>query len=314
MNELYSVTQAAAIFGLPTSRLRYWVQRGVLTPSVRRGGRFLYTFADLIQVKVAAALFNRGTDDDMIRTTLISLREQLPIPLREGELLKICCEDDGVSVSAAGTEASSGPMLCAFSTTTLREQIDAAIKAASEHPEGAAAMIPEVVLDGPTQPHEQPSAYQCFARACEAEEAGNLELAEIFYERCLALEESFAAARTNLGNIHCRRGNRVAARKSYEAALEFEPEQAEARYNLGNLLDDAGETEQAIAELRRVVTRTPEFADAHFNLGVILARVGGFTQARKHFRQYLELDESSSWASRAKQILETLKAAPVATA
>ncbi len=80
------------------------------------------------------------------------------------------------------------------------------------------------------------------------------------------------------------------------------------------MLDDAGETEQAIAELKRVVAREPEFADAHFNLGVLLARVGGFSQARKHFSHYLELDDSSGWASRAKEILATLSLTPVATA
>ncbi len=310
MNELYTITHAAAIFGVPAARLRFWIQRGALTPSVRRGGRFLYTFADLIQVKVAVALFNRGVESDRIRTTLVTLREQIPPGLADEQLVKVTCQGDEFAVSLAG-QSAPGPILCAFSSATLKEQIEAASESAGAD---GKPLTPEVVLDGPTQPHQQPTAYQCFARACESEEAGNLEQAEVFYERCLALEESFAAARTNLGNIHCRRGNVDAARRSYEAALEYEPEQAEARYNLGNLLDDAGETEQAIAELRRVVTRSPEFADAHFNLGVILARVGGFTQAKKHFSQYLELDESSSWAARAKQILETLKMTQVATA
>ena len=309
MNELYSINQAAAAFGIPAARLRYWIQRGVLTPSVRRGGRFFYTFKDLIQVKVAAALVNRGVSADTIRGALISLREQLPVTVPDGKLLRITCEGGEITVSIAGSPASnSAPILCAFSTDTLREQIEAVTN------EIGGAPAPAPIIDGPTEPHAQPNAYQCFARACEAEEADSLDLAETFYERCLALEESFAAARTNLGNLYFRRGNVEAARRAYEEALEYEPEQAEARYNLGNLLDDAGETEQAIAELRRVVTRSPEFADAHFNLGVILARVGGFTQARKHFHQYLELDECSTWAGRAKQILETLKAVPVATA
>ncbi len=307
MIELFTITQVAAIFDLPPARVRYWIQRGIFTPSVRRKGRFLYTFGDVIAVKVATELFRRDADADTIRKRLQELRTNLPDPLPKTALLKVICDGKELSVAEAGSpEGKVGPILCAFSTESLRKQIQTSIEAMNS--------APQVVMDGPTTPHKQPNAYQCFARACDAEEAGSLETAEVYYERCLALEESFAAARTNLGNIYYRRGDYNAARIAYEAALKFEPEQAEARYNLGNLLDDAGETEQAIAELRRVVTRAPEFADAHFNLGVFLARVGGFTQARKHFSQYLELDESSGWASRAKEILATLKLAPVATA
>ena len=128
------------------------------------------------------------------------------------------------------------------------------------------------------------------------------------------MESGFAAAHTNLGNIYYRRGQLSEARRSYERALELDPEQTEARYNLANLLDDSGETELAISELRRVVNRSPEFADAHFNLGVILARVGGVSQARRHFRRYLELDGASSWAGRARDFLDALFETPVARA
>src|SRR5439155_14578243 len=100
-----------------------------------------------------------------------------------------------------------------------------------------------------------------------------------------------------------RRGARGEARSAYDRALALDPEQPEARYNLANLLADVGESELALAEYRRVVAMCPEFADAHFNLGALAARLGNATAARAHLSRYLELDDSSDWAAKARALL-----------
>ena len=51
INKLFELRSVAAIFNLDPSRLRYWIQSGVLTPSTRRGGKYYYSFVDLIQVR-----------------------------------------------------------------------------------------------------------------------------------------------------------------------------------------------------------------------------------------------------------------------
>ena len=53
MTELYSVRDVAKLFALQESRLRYWMQTGFVGPTVRKGGRFYYTFRDLCAVKAA---------------------------------------------------------------------------------------------------------------------------------------------------------------------------------------------------------------------------------------------------------------------
>lgn len=309
MIELYSLTDVARIFGLRAAQLRYWIQRGVLTPSVRRSGRFLYSFTDLVQVKLAVVLHDRGVEGDDVRRALVALRAELPAALTSGIALRVVCDGETVAVTrdTGSAELGRSDVLCSFTTEALRRHVDARCAA---KPMGA----PEEVIDQRTEPHEQPCAYQCFVRACQAEDVGRDDLAEIYYERCLALESSFAAVHTNLGNIYFERGECADARRAYQTALELEPELDEARYNLANLLDDEGETERAIAELRKVVSRRPEFADAHFNLGVILARVGGVAQARSHFLSYLDHDELSPWADRAREYIATLTHAPVARA
>ena len=313
-NELYDLAVVAELFGLEPARLRYWIQSGVLTPSTRKRGRYHYSFTDLIQVKAAAELLAAGVPSTRVRKLLIDLRDQLPSSLPAGAVLRITATRDEIAVSAAGTARFSetpGALICSFSTeqlaALLERHLERGAPVASE-----AAPLP--VAERVTEPHEQPSAYQCFVQACQAEEVGRDDIAELYYERCLSAESGFAAALTNLGNLYHARGDVNGARRAYERALELEPEQVEARYNLANLLDDGGETELAIAELRRVVTRSPDFADAHFNLGVILARVGGVTQARRHFRRYLELDEGSVWSGRALDYLNALVEAPIARA
>lgn len=316
--ELYDLSVVAEIFGLEPARLRYWIQSGVLTPSTRRRGRYQYSFIDMIQVKVAVDLMGAGVSAVEVRRMLVDLRAQLPESLPAGVTLHVAATRDEIAVGAdAGSAwaakrlAGDHPLVCSFSTEHLAQTIR---RHQNRDEPVAAEPAPLPINERATEPHEQPSAYQCFVQGCQAEDAGRSEIAEMFYERCLALEDGFAAALTNLGNLYYKRGDTKEARRAYERALELDPEQTEARYNLANLLDDSGDTELAIAELRRVVTRSPDFADGHFNLGVILARVGGVSQARRHFRRYLELDGESVWSGRALDYLNALFEAPVARA
>ena len=78
MTELYSIKDVARIFGLQESRLRYWLQTGFITPSVRRGGRHFYTFSDLVSVKTAIELLDAGLSMQRVRKNLIALRQVLP--------------------------------------------------------------------------------------------------------------------------------------------------------------------------------------------------------------------------------------------
>lgn len=304
MTELYSIKTVAKLMSLHESRLRYWMQTGFVAPSVRKDGRFYYTFSDLIAVKAAKELLDAGLSTQKVRKNLDALREALPEHQQPLSRLRIC--SDGDTLVAVDDdlvfEPASGQVVMAFGVASLSSQL-AEILALPRHP----SPVPmEVVDDGPTETHPQPSAYGYFLEARRAEEAGGDRVAEELYRRALDLEPSLAAAHTNLGNIAYRRGELTSARAAYEAALEHEPTQAEARFNLGNLLDDVGETELAIAELRRVCWTHPEFADAHYNLGLLLARVGGVAQAQQHLERYLELDRGSEWSSRARDFLGSL--------
>ncbi len=307
MTELYSIRDVAKLFALQESRLRYWMQTGFVGPTVRKGGRFYYTFRDLCAVKAAKDLLAAGLSAHKVRKNLEALRRALPGDAHPALRLRLC--SDGETIVALEDDVAyvpaSGQVVMAFNLPALGGQVAELANAPAPAVDDAE---PAAIADEATEATLGPTAYTCFVEACAAEDRGELTEAEALYRRALDVDPGLAAAMTNLGNLRHRAGDVAEARGLYERALAHDPSQREARYNLGNLLDDVGETELAIAELRRVCQAAPEFADAHYNLGLALARVGGAAQARVHLERYLELDRGSEWAGRAREFLTQLAA------
>lgn len=307
MIELYSIRDVSRILAVQDSRLRYWMQTGFVGPTVRKGGRFYYTFPDLVAVKAAKDLLATGMPLQRVRKNVDALRRALPGDAHPTSRLRVCC--DGETVVALADDVAfqpiSGQVVMAFSLPSFGEHVTATLampRAAAPEP----AAVPAAIQDGPTEANGGSTAYRHFVEACAAEDRGDSDTAEHLFRLAIELEPRMAAALTNLGNLMYRQGELHEARRLYERALEHDPAQPEARYNLANLLEDLGETELAIAELRRVCAAAPEFADAHYNLGIMLAQVGGTTQARQCLERYLELDATSDWAHHARSYLDQI--------
>ncbi|HEX3477138.1 MAG TPA: tetratricopeptide repeat protein [Kofleriaceae bacterium] len=307
MIELYSIRDVSRILAVQESRLRYWTQTGFVGPTVRKGGRFYYTFPDLVAVKGAKDLLATGMPLQRARKNVEALRRALPGDTHPTSRLRVCC--DGETVVALADDVAfqpiSGQIVMAFSLPSFGEHVTATLampRAAAPEP----TAVPAAVQDGPTEANGGSTAYRHFVEACAAEDRGDSDTAEHLFRLAIELEPRMAAALTNLGNLLYRQGELHEARRLYERALEHDPAQPEARYNLANLLEDLGETDLAIAELRRVCAAAPEFADAHYNLGIMLAQVGGTTQARQCLERYLELDATSDWAHHARSYLDQI--------
>jgi tetratricopeptide (TPR) repeat protein len=312
MMELYSIRDASRILALPEPRLRYWMQTGFVGPTVRKGGRFYYTFCDLVATKTAKDLMATGMAAAKVRKHVEALRKALPDDTAPHSKLRICCDGETIVALAddAPFEPIGGQIVMAFTLPSFGAHV-AQTLASPRVEESTIAFAggegsgptPQVVEDNPTDANGGVTAYRYFIEACAAEDRGDSESAEHLFRQVLDLEPSMAAAHTNLGNLLYRQNELAEARRHYERALECEPSQPEARYNLANLLEDLGEIELAIAELRRVCAMSPDFADAHYNLGIMLAQVGGAQQARLHLERYLELDTGSDWAEHARSFL-----------
>lgn len=304
MIELYSVKDVAILFGQKQSRLRYWIQSGFIWPSVRRGGQYFYTFDDLITVRTAVELLETGLSVQKVRKALTELRAVLPEGVNPAANLRICSDGSSLVVikDDIAYEAESKQLVMAFAVSSINSQI---AKVLPIRGKDSALAIPTPVSEeaDKTLRQELPSAYQLFLHATQAEEDQDIDSAERYLRQCLALEDSMAAAHTNLGNLLHAQGRLQEAQQEYENALSHQPEQPEARFNLSNLLQERGEHDMAIAELRHVCSRNPDFADAHYNLGILLAEVGGKEQSDKYLEQYLAMDDESQWADQARACL-----------
>jgi tetratricopeptide (TPR) repeat protein len=304
MIELDSIRDVSRILAVQESRLRYWMQTGFVGPTVRKGGRFYYTFTDLVAVKAAKDLLATGMPLQRVRKNVEALKHALPDDTHPTTKLRVCC--DGETIVALADDIAfqpiGGQVVMAFTVPSFGEHVLQTLQLPR------AQAVPAPIEDSPTEANGGSTAYRHFVEACAAEDRGDAQTAEHLFRLAVDLEPNMAAGLTNLGNLVYRQGELHEARGYYERALEHDPAQPEARYNLANLLEDLGETELAISELRRVCSAAPEFADAHYNLGIMLAQVGGTTQAKQCLERYLELDGASTWAQHARTYLGQIAA------
>lgn len=284
---LYSVRDVARIFGLNESRVRYWAQTGFINPGGSRGGKRLYTFRDLVAIRAAVELLDRGIPLQRVRRNLQALRDALPELEQPLARLRVCSDGEQLVLAGQGGafEPLTGQLVLDFEIDDLHSQVVELLQVRERERPAAPAPTPAAATA-----EEPTTAYGWFLRGCARDgDAGAGDEAIQAYRRALELDPGLAAAHTNLGNLHYHRGERGPARECYRAACALEPEQPQARFNLANLLEEDGDLDMAIAEYRRALAHDPEFADAHFNLALTLERVGSRVQALVHWRRYVEL-------------------------
>jgi len=299
----YTFAGAAKILDIVESKLRYWAQTGFVGPSARRAGKPVFTFQDLVSIKAAKELVDRGFKAAEIRKALESVRASLPHVDRPLDRIRVAFDGDRlVVVDEGGAYETSGQKVFDFGLAELRT---------------SAQKIAEVRPRAPTPVGDvapKRTAYDWFAEGTLREAAADDASAEAAYQQALALDAGLAAAHTNLGGIAHRHGDAGLARAAFERALALDPDQVEARFNLANLILESGDLELAVAEFRRVLQTAPDFADGHYNLAVALERLGGRAQARAHLEKYLALEHeeattsssAAAWAEQARTLIARL--------
>jgi tetratricopeptide (TPR) repeat protein len=300
----YSFGAAARILEVPEAKLRYWSQSGFVGPSVRHGARQAYTFEDLVRVRAAKELVDRGFQPAAIRKALEQIRAAWPSLDHPLTKLRVAWDGAALALVEDGlTFELSGQRRFDFGLADLAERATSVL---------ALAGAPLEAKGSAAADDRSRSAYDWFAAGlAKEEEPGQEAEAEHCYREALARDPGLAAAHTNLGRLGYERGDVGSARAELEVALGLDPEQPEARYNLATILYRQGEIEQAASELRRVVQQSPWFADAHFNLATALERLGGKRQAVLHLDRYIDLqgaaaEGSSPWLEEARARLRRL--------
>jgi tetratricopeptide (TPR) repeat protein len=263
-------------------QLNYWERLGLVSP--RKGGaEKFYDFRDLISLRTAKQLIEKGVSANRLRRSLVALNQKLTeiqAPLTELRILSngrdVIVERDG-----ARLEPLSGQFVLNFDTRELRDKV---------------RVMPER------------TAEDWFALALQyegdpASRAGAMDA----YQRVLNSNPQHVEALINLGMLCYDEGNLEKAADCFRRAVELHKGSAIAHFNLGSVLEELSELETARQHLRLAVRLEPLYADAHYNLAFVCDRLGAFPEAREHWQRYVELDPSSPWCSYARERLATRK-------
>lgn len=320
-SDLYSVGDIARLFGLNESRIRYWAQTGFVNPSGSRAGKRLYKFRDLVGIKAAKELLDRGIPLQRVRKNIQALREELPDLDQPLARLRICSDGEHLVVDQQDRtfEPISGQLILDFEVSDLRSQVAKVLQIDADRappPTEHNGTVVQTRSAGAPDVGKPTTAYGWFLRACAADSSPDSDDEAISaYRKAIELDPKLAAAYTNLGNLYYQRREREEARRAFETACALEPEQPQARYNLANLHEEEGNLELAIAEYRRAISSEPEFTDAHFNLALALEMVDSRVLAIKHWQKYLDLAQQEEmqsaddpWISMARSHLARLEA------
>jgi tetratricopeptide (TPR) repeat protein len=286
----YSREDVRRMLGISEQQLRGWErQELVRDPAV-------FSFKDLIGLRTLMKLRENRISTQKIGLAVASLKRKIAgveYPLSE---LKFLPEGRRLAVQVAGQrmEPISGQILLDFDTAGPRD-----------------------VTSFPTEPpvsraQLEREAEFWFQRGLELEErSAPIDDTIEAYRKSVQLNPHAAGAWVNLGTIHYRLRRYRDAEQFYERAIEADPAYPLAHFNLGNLHDEEGRLDKADECYSRALRLNPQYADAHFNLALLCERRNEMLQAVHHWKLYLKLDPTSSWAAVARRQLQKLRDATV---
>lgn len=266
------------ILDVTDKQLNYWERLRLISPRKNGNDKF-YDFRDLISVRTAKQLIDKGVSASRLRRSLAALKQKLTevqAPLNELRILSngrdVIVERDG-----ARMEPISGQFVLNFDTRELSDKV---------------RVMPER------------SAEDWFALASQYENDPESRAQAIdAYRHVLGIDPRHVEALINLGMLSYEQGSLEKAKESFEAATRLDSDNAIAHFNLGSVLEELGMVEAAREQLRVAVRLDPRHADAHYNLAFVCDKLGFDAEARKHWQLYVELDPASPWCDYARQRL-----------
>jgi len=124
----FTPKQVAKLVGISYRQIQYWDKTNFISPSYHRRGKYrLYTFGDLILLRVAKALRDNGFSIQQLRKTIINLRELLPQTTHPFSELTLLIEGERILVFSGEVlmNSVSAQSCIRFDVRTLREEISA---------------------------------------------------------------------------------------------------------------------------------------------------------------------------------------------
>ena len=136
--------------------------------------------------------------------------------------------------------------------------------------------------------------------------AEDYELAVESFEAALGRAPEFVDARYNLGLAQLKLGQPEKAASSLADVVSHRENDKDAHYALASAYFYQGDYEASLPELEAALGLDAGFLRARFTYALALERMGRNVDSRRAWMAYLELDDSSAWASEARTHLEAL--------
>jgi len=270
----YGTSDVARVLGLSASQVRSYVKSGLLVPARGPGGRYRFSFPDLVFLRAARGLSDARIPQRRIRQALRRLARERP---PDGNLSELRLEAEGgcvvVGDDTARWDPRSGQTLFDFTST----------------PAASAAPAPGLPVRAHVGQEAGPEAAEHWHRLAEELEADSPDEAVRAYGRALEADPAHADSLVNLGRLLHERGNAEAALERYREALAIRPDDATAAFNLGVALEDVGRLPEALAAYEKAIEADPADADAHFNAANLADRLHRNDAALDHWKSYRRL-------------------------
>ena len=278
----FTRTEFQRLLDVTEKQLNYWERLRLVSPR-KAGAQKFYDFRDLISLRTAKQLIEKGVSANRLRRSLVALNQKLTevqAPLTE---LRILANGRDIIVERNGArlEPISGQFLLNFDTRELSDKI---------------RYMPERAAD----------EWYVLAQQYEADPGLRAEAMDA-YAHVLTQNPKHVNALINLGMLAYDDGDLEKASQCFRLAVELQNDNPIARFNLGSVLEELGQLEAARTHLRLAVRLDPSYADAHYNLAFVCDKLGSHTEAREHWRLYIELDPNSPWCNYARQRLSSYK-------
>jgi len=142
--EGYRVPEVCRVVGISYRQLDYWARTGLVTPSVRAAGgsgtQRLYSFHDLVQLKVIKKLSDTGVSLQRVRKAIVFLRQHM-----KAAPSGITLMSDGARIYACETEdeiidlLKQGQGVFAIAVDRVWEDLSSALTKKKESPPRALA-------------------------------------------------------------------------------------------------------------------------------------------------------------------------------
>ena len=279
----YGIREVTDATGLPASRVRGLMRRGLLSPVRGPRGDWRFSFQDMALLKTTQRLLDAQVP---LRKACAALAELRAALAEAGDGEALC----GLSLTAAGDavvvregdglwDARTGQGQLPFNverragTVYTLGQRSAPIGARASH-----------VADANADELDSDDWYNL---GLEFEETAPRK-APHAYGQAIALNPGNADAHVNLGRLWQVQGDLKRAKRHYQMALRGAPNHQLALYNLGTVFDEIDEPDQALDYYRQA----PDVPDAHYNSARIFEMRGDEVACRRHMRRYRGLVEA----------------------